>query len=273
MPVPGPINCQFRRSAGRPSASRGYRWRGTDTRRPSRSSTMSASLGDLDVLGRRGVSCQSRRKPCHALSKSAWCSCAQAVMRATSLLSVVIHGCIPAAPPPGQNLGGLPVPRDVHVRRVRSDRRKRRRTDTDRFGKRRGLTRAILPTFRWSCHAHRDQATSRFSRGGWQGPQAASGLRIEVRRLRWRNRELCEGSHECHGRHASVSHIMVLNTDKQWKTLSFKQQGKDRLPLFVGEECSSRSTHLDSSLRGVIRMTIAAQLRICATMVFHERSP
>src|SRR5438046_2060679 len=43
MPMPGPISRQRRRSLGRPSASRGYHFSGTDTLRPSRSSTMSAS--------------------------------------------------------------------------------------------------------------------------------------------------------------------------------------------------------------------------------------
>ncbi len=43
IPMPGPINCHRRRSLGRPSASRGYHLSGTDTLRPSRNSTTSAS--------------------------------------------------------------------------------------------------------------------------------------------------------------------------------------------------------------------------------------
>lgn len=42
MPIPGPSNSHFRRSLGDPSAKRGYHARGTDTTRPSRSSTTRA---------------------------------------------------------------------------------------------------------------------------------------------------------------------------------------------------------------------------------------
>ena len=44
MPTPGPISCQRRRSAGVPSANRGYQDKGTDTTRPSRNSTTNAPL-------------------------------------------------------------------------------------------------------------------------------------------------------------------------------------------------------------------------------------
>ena len=44
MPMPGPMSCHWRRSLGLPSASLGYHRSGTDTLRPSRSSTMSTSL-------------------------------------------------------------------------------------------------------------------------------------------------------------------------------------------------------------------------------------
>ena len=47
MPTPAPTKCHFRRSAGRPSANRGYHFNGTETRRPSRSSTTSASVVNL----------------------------------------------------------------------------------------------------------------------------------------------------------------------------------------------------------------------------------
>src|ERR1700682_4447974 len=50
MPMPGPINSQCRRSVGSPSASRGYHSIGTDTLRPSRSSTTSASSVLLTCL-------------------------------------------------------------------------------------------------------------------------------------------------------------------------------------------------------------------------------
>ncbi len=43
MPMPGPMSCHWRRSLGLPSASLGYHRSGTDTLRPSSSSTMSAS--------------------------------------------------------------------------------------------------------------------------------------------------------------------------------------------------------------------------------------
>ena len=43
MPIPGPINSQCRRSRGVPSARRGYDVSGTETARPSRSSTMRLS--------------------------------------------------------------------------------------------------------------------------------------------------------------------------------------------------------------------------------------
>src|SRR5437867_5971860 len=42
MPMPGPISSQRRRSAGEPSTNRGYHESGTDTTRPSRSSTTRA---------------------------------------------------------------------------------------------------------------------------------------------------------------------------------------------------------------------------------------
>jgi hypothetical protein len=48
--MPGPINSQCRRSLGRPSANRGYQSIGTDTLRPSRSSTMSACSVTLTCL-------------------------------------------------------------------------------------------------------------------------------------------------------------------------------------------------------------------------------
>src|SRR5262245_20712154 len=41
IPTPGPINSHRRRSARDPSASLGYHWRGTETARPSVSSTTS----------------------------------------------------------------------------------------------------------------------------------------------------------------------------------------------------------------------------------------
>lgn len=43
MPMPGPMSSQFRRSLGRPSASRGYHFNGTETLRPSAKSTTSVS--------------------------------------------------------------------------------------------------------------------------------------------------------------------------------------------------------------------------------------
>jgi hypothetical protein len=43
MPMPGPMSSHFLRSLGRPSASRGYHFSGTETLRPSANSTTSVS--------------------------------------------------------------------------------------------------------------------------------------------------------------------------------------------------------------------------------------
>ena len=127
MPMPGPTSSQLRRSLGRASAKRGYHSRGTETRRPSPSSTRSAISLTRTFLA-VAISVAGLEEVMPRLQKYG-----PVFLHQRSVHSEGIRR--PTPPPRVRARTSRPSAR---VRRgravVRADRSRRRRTGTDHFG-------------------------------------------------------------------------------------------------------------------------------------------